>query len=152
MNQAEARVAVCDRWIAQWVLSHSADPTNATYVPYCFEQEKFVEPDAWRPNGTDPQLWARVTLRHTASPQETLGPPTGRRFQREAMIWVQFFGPLNCGLAAFDAVCQEAKTILEGVAYGGIQPMGGAETRELGSDGRWFQVAVVVPITYYETK
>lgn len=145
LTQNQAREAVYLQWKTEWEALHSQTPGAATYFPYQFENLRFVEP-------APPQKWARVSLRHAPSDQETIAPPGNRRYIRNAYIWVQFFGGIGQGMRDFDTAIQEAKDILEGVNYGGIHASGPADPQEIGEDGRWYEVVLVIPITYYEKK
>lgn len=145
LTQAQARLTVYTQWKTGWDALHPQNPVDPLYVPYVFENGPFVEP-------ISPQPWARVSLRHDRSDQETLNVPGKRLYVRPAMIWVQFFGPNLKGLGGLDVYCDEAKSFLEGVSFGGIESSGGADVQEIGDDGRWYEVVLVIPITYYSMK
>ena len=91
-------------------------------------------------------------MRHLKSMQETIAPAGNRRYERPAQVWVQVFGPLGAGIGDLDDLIQEAKTILEGKNYNGIHASGAADPQEAGEDGRWYEVVLIVPVTYYEKK
>ena len=133
----EAREAVYQRWKTQWATLHP----GFTYV---FENETAPEPTA--------TTWARVTLRHLDSVQHTLGLAGARQFRREASIWVQLYGSIDRGMSGLDDLVADCRTVFEGVSFADIDPAGAARVTELGSDGRWYEVAVVSPVTYYETR
>lgn len=137
LTQAQAREAVYSHWQTQW-------ETLQPGVPYYFENE-IVVPE---PTTT----WARVTLRHLDSVQHTLGLAGSRQFRREASVWVQLFAPLDAGMASIDALVADVRSIFEGVNVDDIDPAGASRVQEIGSDGKWYEVVVVSPVTYYETR
>lgn len=137
LTQAQAREAIYQRWKDQW---SDLQPG----VPFFFENEQVV------PEPTTP--WARVTLRHTDSVQHTLGAPGTRQFRREASIWVQLFAPVDGGMATLDGLVGDARSVFEGTVVDGVDPAGAARVQEIGPDGKWYEVVVVSPVTYYETR
>jgi hypothetical protein len=137
LTTAEAREAIYQHWKTQW-------DTLRPGALYYFENEN-VAPE---PTTT----WARVTVRHTDSAQHTLGVAGARQFRREAAIWVQLFVPLDQGMAALDALVSDVRTVFEGVNVDDIDPAGAARVQEVGPDGKWYEVVVVAPVTYYETR
>lgn len=154
---AQAREAVSQQWKVQWEILHpgSATPvdlTNPLCVPYQLEDEYFKEPPSTRAINGLPQQWCRVTLRNINSGQVTLGTRGARTYQRMALVWVQIFGPVNQGMNALDLLADQVKKIIEGESFGGITPAGGAQINEVGDDGHWYEMAVVIPVTYYELK
>lgn len=136
VTQAAARELVYQRWKTQWDVLH---PT----FPWFLENEINKEPTT---------TWARVTFRQLDSQQHTMGKPT-RLYRRDAAVWVQFFGPLNQGMKALDTLVADARTVFEGVTIGQeIDPAGAARVTEIGPDGKWYEVVVVIPMTYYESR
>ena len=138
LTQAQARAVLYTHWDANW-------PILQPNVPYQKENLKFSEP-------SPPTKWARVSLRHLRSEQDTMGVIGQRIYERPANIWCQFFGPVHSGNAGLDALCDSAKSFLEGVSFGGIVPAGAADPQEIGEDGRWYEVVLIIPVTYYERK
>ena len=145
LTQNQAREAVYLQWKTEWEILHSQTVGQPTYLPYQFENLRFVEP-------ASPQRWVRVSVRHLSSDQETIASSGNRRYQRNAQVWVQAFGAIGSGLGDLDDLIQESKDILEGKNYGGIHASGSADPQEVGEDGRWYEVVLIVPITYYEKK
>jgi hypothetical protein len=140
LTAAQARELVYQRWKALWV--------DALHPGFSW----FLENEA-HPEPADPTTpWARVTLRDVTAEQHTLGPPGARQWRREAGIWVQLYYPLNRGMASLDGLVDDVRAVFEGVAFGGIDPAGACRVTTLGSDGRWYEVVVVAPVTYYETR
>jgi len=104
-----------------------------------------------RDSSEDP--WSTTTLRHASGQQMTLGTATGTsRFAREGLLIVQIFTPAGKGL-------QEAYNLAKVVvdAYEGSTTPGGVWFRnvrlnEIGRDGRFFQMNVLVEFLYDELK
>lgn len=141
-----ARTAILQRWVDEWVVG--ADARTA----YTFENEKSAPPEAVAAAafGTDTGAWVRLTVRNTFSQQETLGPPGGRKYERRGDIHIQIFVPVDRGTADADTLAMAARAVYEGAKFGGIACYAGLP-KEVGPDGRWFQVNVVIPFTYFET-
>ena len=136
LTLSQAREAVLARWKAIWDVAH---PT----IPYWFENVKTTPTTA---------PWARVTMRTLNDVQQTLGAPGSRTFRREAAVWVQLFGNLAVGSLELDALVPDVRAAFEGASFGGVTGVGGARVSYPGSDGLWYEVVVVCPVTYYETR
>lgn len=97
--------------------------------------------------------WSTTTLRHASGQQMTLGTATGTsRFARDGLLIVQIFTPAGKGLQ--DAY-NLAKVVVD--AYEGSTTPGGVWFRnvrlnEVGRDGRFFQMNVLVEFLYDELK
>lgn len=137
-----ARDAIEARWITSW----------ATTTHYTFENEKSVPPEAVAASAfaLDVGAWCRVVVRNTVSAQETLGPVGARKFERQGDIMIQVFVPVDMGTAHADTLAMAARAVFEGTKFSGVSCYAGL-VREIGPDGRWFQVNVTIPFTYYET-
>lgn len=146
LSLAEAKRAIALRFKTEWALLYTANE-----VPFCIENEHFVEPPMVQPSG-DAQYWIRLSFRPSDGGQLTLGSPGTRIFRRFGMIWVQIFGPVNVGTEGIDLIAGQVLGIFEGVAFSGIDPNGNANPQSIGDDGRWYEVAVTIPVTYYELK
>ena len=75
LTQNQAREAVYLQWKTEWEILHSQTVGQPTYLPYQFENLRFVEP-------ASPQRWVRVSVRHLSSDQETIASSGNRRYQR----------------------------------------------------------------------
>jgi len=135
---AQATEAVYLRWKTEWT---AAFPT----IPFVFDNKKFVEPATLTP-------WCRVSLAYTDSTQHTLGVPQNRLYRREVAAWVRVYVPLDDGLARALGYADKAKDIFEGASFDEISGTGAAKIVPLGTDGRWYEVAVIIPLTYYELR
>lgn len=131
----QARERIYERFVAAW------GSTSA----FCFDNEKFDPP-----TGAE---WVRVSVRHRASVQDSLGEPGLRKFERIGAVFVQCFVPLDKGLSAADNLATAARNVFEGRTF---NPEAihffDAATRELGPDGAWYQVNVEASFIYHETK
>lgn len=112
---------------------------------FCFDNEAFSPPAG--------QTWARLVVRHRVRAQETLGPAGARKFESLGGVIVQCFAPLDTGTAGADTVAQSVRSAFEGTV---LLPehirLYGAQVREIGSDGAWYQVNVEAFFNYDETK
>lgn len=97
--------------------------------------------------------WARVRLVHADGGAASLsGALATKRYRRDGFLTVQVFVPSGEGLSR---ARQLAKIVMD--AYDGASTPGGAWFRnarlnEVGPDGNWFQVNVLVDFTYDEIK
>lgn len=130
-----AKEAILSRWASAW----------GSTTPYVFQNEQFTPP-----NGS---VWARLTILHDDSRQETLGPSGGRRFLRAGTVFVDLFAPIGSGTTTVDALATLARSIFEGVSFDGLRFPGIAIVRELGEDEfGFFQIQVEALFDYEETK
>lgn len=129
----EARQAVYDRFVTNW----------GTRTTFTFENEEFDEPATGD--------WVRVSVKQTASGQETLGPKTQRKYIRNASVMVQVFTPTNIGKTTADGHATTAAGIFEGESFSGLN-CNDALIREGGQDGKWDITLVEVAFFYEETK
>lgn len=134
MTHAEAREAVYGRFTEQW--------DGATPVAYD-GSPGFTEPNP-------PTAWARVSVRHLESSQDTLGAATARQFRRQMSIIVQVFSPAVSSIAPLDTLVTAARAIWEGQTFNGISILGGVQTFEAPQDGVWLQTNVEALADYYE--
>jgi hypothetical protein len=138
LTEAQALAAVAARWTSEWTLLH---PT----MEYVFENKKFTSP-------SPPSPWARVDLLPIDSRQHTLGKPQSRLFLRDAAIWVWLQVPIDTGTTVVKGLVDDVRSVFEGVSFDGIDAAGGVRWEKVGSDGLFYEVAVISPVTYYETR
>lgn len=134
-TQAQATESIYNRFTSLWNVSNGA---------FTFDGENFPEPV-----GTDP--WLRVSIRHSASGQATLGSVGGRRFERAGSVITNIFIPANKGRALADTLTGLVRDIFEGVTLGEIYFFE-SDCRETGLDGLWYGVVVESKFFYNETK
>lgn len=128
-----------------------SDNWGATSV-YVFANEK--PPDNFPPA----DVWARVSVQHRASAQESLGDAGARKFERLGSVIVQCFAPLDTGTgsasAGADFLAQTALGIFEGAS---LDPENvrfvAATVREIGDDGTgYWQTNVEADFRWTEVK
>lgn len=146
LTEAQAIEAICQRWKAVWDTLHSSDPDDETFCPYTFENRKALEPSA---QGAS---WARVVFRQEDSNQHTLGVPGRRQWKREGAVWVSLYRPVLDGTSSLATLCDHVRQVFEGASFDGIDPNGSPRMQTVGADGKWFEVVMICPITYYETR
>jgi hypothetical protein len=98
------------------------------------------------------KTWARVTIRHNTGSQQTFGPTGGRSFNRLGVIIVQVFVPAQEGLTLADVLATIVRSAFEGkhaTADSGVW-FHHARVNEVGPDGPWYQVNVLVEFVYEE--
>lgn len=98
-----------------------------------------------------PAEWVRVSVRHTASTQSTLGAPGNRRFRRRASLFAQIFVPVDRGTKRAHELAQAAREIFEGKTFGNIGFFD-CIVRELGVDGKWYQINLEAIFEYDEVR
>lgn len=120
---------------------------DATGFPALYENVPGEPPKTQTP-------WARIVLRHSGGGQGSLSGALGQqRWDRNGVLIVQVFVPNGEGLSQAYSL---AKIVLD--AYEGVSsPLRGvwfrnARINEVGSDGEWFQVNVLVDFVYEEIK
>lgn len=128
----EAREAIYQRW---------AD--NTPLANWTLANEKYTAP-----NDTP---WARVTVNHENGEQDSLGRIGQRKFLRRGRVLIQLFDQVDNGLQDLDVLAVAARAIFEGTTFAGISFIG-ADIRESGQDGEWYQILVDAPFDYQETK
>jgi len=122
---------------------------DATGYPVAYENVKSaadVPPATATP-------WARVNVRHTFGTQATLANVSGvRRWRRDGLVNVQIFIPLGEGLSEGYSLAKIVVDAFEGVATTSAVWFRNVRVNEIGSDGEWYQVSVLVDFTYDELK
>lgn len=113
---------------------------------FTFDDEKFDPPDA--------AFWARLTVRHSDSRQDTLGKTGNRRFTRLGSVFVQVFTLANeGGRAASDVLAETVRGIFEGVSLAGTTVrFTSVSISEIGPDGKWYGQVVEAAFEYDEIK
>lgn len=98
--------------------------------------------------------WARLTVRHQDSGQDTLGAKGNRKYERSGIAWTQVFVPKNTGTARADVLATLARETFEGERLAGTTVyFTDVIVREVGAtDDGWYQVNVEANFTYHETR
>lgn len=131
----EAREAIYGLFNTAW-----ADRT-----PLTFDNERFDPPDD--------AAWVRLTVRHTGSFQETLGPPGRRKFMRTGSCFAQIFVPIDQGVKEADTLATVAREVFEGVSISGTT-VRFLDTimRESGPEKKLYGVVIEANFEYDETR
>lgn len=121
------------------------DVWSPTGFPYVLGNEKFAGPEN--------TPWARMVLRHNSGFQDTLGPNGRRRFDRTGSMIIQVFTPQREGTARSMQLIQTLSDGIEGeripnttVCFLNSFP------REVGPDGKWYQVNYEADFRWTEIK
>lgn len=113
-------------------------------TPINLDNEKFTQPES--------SPWVRFVVRNRISAQSTLGIPGNRKFLREGAAFVQVFIPVNTGTFEADKLAEAARDILEGRRLSEFLWTVNVDVREVGPDGKWYQVIVEASFTFEKTK
>ncbi len=131
----EAREAIYETFNTAW-----AAQTDLT-----FDSEKFTPPED--------ASWVRLSVRHNASTQETLGAVGNRKFLRSASCFIQIFTAIDEGVATADGLVETARAVFEGTSISGTTiRFNDVIVREEGRDKSWFQFVIEATFLYNELK
>jgi hypothetical protein len=120
-------------------------PSWGATTELVLDNEKFDPPDETE--------WVRLSIRHTASTQETLGPPGERKFLRTGSAFVQVFTPVGTGTKLTRQLAEQARNTFEGLQLTGTDiRFLDVIVREIGPDGTWYQTTVEAVFEYNEKK
>ncbi len=100
----------------------------------------------------DSDPWASTYLRHTFSNQSTLGGQGNRSFTRIGMITVQIFTPIGKGLSESRMLAKVVSDTFEGKASPGGVWFKNVRPKEVGRDGEFYQIDVLIEFSYDEVK
>lgn len=102
---------------------------------------------------TKTSKWCRATIRHAVSGQASLTNSQGvRKWVRSGTLSVQVFTPSGTGLGLSDRIASTIRGAYEGFATSGGVWFRNARVSEIGDDGTWYQVNVLVDFEYHEIK
>lgn len=97
--------------------------------------------------------WARVTIQHTDGGQGSLTGGLGTtRWTRFGILTVQLFVPSGEGLSEAHTLGKLVTDAFEGVSTTNGVWFRNVRINEIGPDGEWYQVNVLVDFTYDEVK
>lgn len=103
------------------------------------------------PSGVAP--WARVSLRHLAGNNSSLSGALGvQRYDRAGLLTVQIFVPVGEGLSEAHTLAKIVTDAYEGVATTNGVWFRNSRVNEIGPDGDWFQINVIIDFIYDEIK
>ena len=137
MTEAQAIETLWQTWKAGWAIKHP-------------EIDSFFENEGAAAETT----YARISVRHTTGAQTSIGPPGSRRFERRGNLMVQLFAPTDQGRGYISGLADDVRSIFEGGSFGSGDPVRcyGGRTQEVPTDGNWYMVVVVIPISYFERR
>lgn len=97
--------------------------------------------------------WARVSLRHATGNQASLRGDAGTtRWDRGGILTVQIFVPTGEGLSEAYTLAKVVADAYEGTSTPSAVWFRNVRVNEVGPDGEWFQVNVLIDFTYDEIK
>ena len=138
---SEAEQAIFSHWLTNWVVNGS--PRTET----SFDSEKI--PDGVR-QGED--AWVYLYIQEIERRQLTKGKIGARRYNQKAQIQIAIFVPQGQGTKQATDLAHEARTVFEGIRLGGLFNFVGADIVRVGPKPPDFQVNVIQPFEYEETK
>lgn len=142
-TQVEARDAINNAINVAWLAS---GVTGAIELQWDNVKADPVGEDA---NGNS-LPYARVTVRHFTSTQETLAGPGNRKHQTEGAVTVQIFTPTGDGHTLADSIVPVLKTALRNVSIGDLWFFD-VRVNEIGqAQGPWFQQNLIAGFRYTE--
>ena len=126
------------------VLKAAWDPTGH---PMAWPSVAFTGPPL------PPSPWARASIAHNAGRQATLAGADGtRRWRRQGILTVQIFTGVGSGLAVSDSLSKIVVDAFEGATTPRQIWFRNVRLIEIGPDGDWHQVNVLVEFEYDEVK
>lgn len=120
---------------------------------------------AWTPTGhkmfweavesnreTDDTAWAVCTIRHVTGRQETIGGIGNRAFLRSGIIFLQVFTRIGNGLQESYRLAKVLTDAFEGKSSSGGVWFRNIRINEVGKDGAFTQLNVIIEFQYNERK
>jgi len=96
--------------------------------------------------------WARITVKHNISTQQSLGGPGGRIFNRKGIVLMEVYTPTGDGLTQ----ARNLGTILANAFEGVSTPNGvwfrNTRLNEVEPEGAWSRVNVITEFEYDEVR
>jgi len=150
LTLSEARDAINAKFYTAWQALAPAQNGGVEPVVRWQGEDSGDKPDSTQP-------WARVTILHATSGQDTLGPAgAGRSFERTGTVIINVFAPLSRGqgLTQAEALAIIAQNAFEGQTAGAGDCIWfrNVTINEIGPDGAWFQINVTADFLYPENK
>lgn len=96
--------------------------------------------------------FCRVFLRHVSGRQATLGGVGHRTFERNGFLTVQIFTPVGKGLLESHRLAKVVGDAFEGRSSGNGVWFRNVRINEIGKDGMFNLLNVIVDFEYHETK
>ena len=101
---------------------------------------------------TDQSPWAEVVVRHATGQQDTLGGVGNRSFVREGAIVITINTPSSSGLSKGYNLAKVVTDAYEGNSSPSGVWFRNVRVNELGKEGTFFQLNVVIDFEYSELK
>jgi hypothetical protein len=109
--------------------------------------------DVKKQRSKDEDPWAVITYRHAGGRQTTLSGAVGTRtFTRTGTLTVQIFTPSGKGLQEAYELAKVVSDAFEGTSTPGGAWFRNVRLNEVGRDGEFFQLNVIVEFLYDEVK
>ena len=135
VSLSDARIAIYEKFLTAW---------GAT-TPIAADSQHFNPP-------TNDEF-VRLSVRHTVSTQESLGGVGTRKYDRQGLVIVQIFAPLNKGPKAADLLAEQARAVFEGTRIPALDlRFNNTQIQEIGPLDGWYQVNVQTEFAYSEVK
>ena len=138
-NIGAARDAIQGHFGTAWTAAFA--PSAAPFVAW---------QDTNAPTPKADQNWVRIKWMHKVGFQATINTPGNRRFRDKGTLTVEVRSPTGDGLTNSDLMVNTVQAIFEGQNVGGTDGVIFRDVTpvEIGHDGPWFQVNVVVNFEY----
>lgn len=138
---SEAEQIIFSHWLTNWAVG--GQPRTETN----FEEEKI-------PDGVSPgeDAWVYLYVQEVDRQQLTKGPIGGRRYNQKSQIQIQIMVPQGAGTKFGTDLANEARNVFEGIRLGSLFNFVGADIVRVGPKPPEFQINVVQPFEYEETK
>lgn len=134
-----ARDAIQGHFNTRWTAAYA--PSAAPFVAW---------PDVNAATPLDDKNWVRIKWMHKVGFQATINTPGNRRFRSKGTLTVEVRSPTGGGLVDSDSMVNNVQAIFEGQNVGGSDGVIFRDVTpvEVGHDGPWFQMNVVVNFEY----
>lgn len=137
LSYQEARDEILDVFKTAW---------DTTGYPVHYE-------DFRKQRSEDEESWATVTMKHSSGFQSTLSGIAGSKtFSRLGFLAIQIFTPSGKGLQEAYDLAKVVSDAFEGASTSGGVWFRNVRLNEVGRDGEFFQLNVVVEFRYDEVK
>ena len=100
----------------------------------------------------DESSWASVVIRHASARQDSLGGIGSRSFLRTGTVIAAVFTPIGKGLQESYALAKTVNDAYEGKTSPNCVWFRNVRIQEMGREGEFFQINVIIDFEYYETK
>jgi len=141
-TQTAARDAIIDTLRDAWL----ADPITVG-IELQYDNVKADPPGEDAAGNALP--FARITVRHQISPQETIGGVGNRKHLTEGLVTVQVFTASGDGHTLPDQIAEILKAAMRNVRVGDLWFFD-VRVNEIGTDGPWFNQNVLGNFRYEE--